>query len=90
MASGYRGAIVALMSPEPIRDFIISSHARFQMERRGVSDGVVRQVLGSPEQGFQTRRGRVVLHSRALLGAPGTMYLEQVLEGGPVRILTTG
>jgi uncharacterized protein YuzE len=30
---------VAKQSPEPTRDFIISSHARFQRERRGISDG---------------------------------------------------
>jgi len=56
------------MSPEAIHEFIISGHARFEMERRGISDEVVRQVLEFPEQRFQTRKGRVVLHSRLLLG----------------------
>jgi len=70
IASGYGDAIVALMSPEPVREFIISGHARFEMERREISDEVVRQVLESPEQRFQTRTGRVVLHSRVLWEHP--------------------
>src|SRR2546428_10951791 len=63
IASSYGDAIVALMSPEPIHEFIISGHARFEMERRGISDEVVRQVLESPEQRLQTLKGRVVLHT---------------------------
>jgi Domain of unknown function (DUF4258) len=80
-----------LPQAQPIRDFIISSHARLQMERRGISDGVVRQVLESAEQRFQTRRGRVVLHSRALLGAPATMYLVRVvvdIDRQPAEVVT--
>lgn len=70
IASRYGDAILALMDPEPVREFIISGHARFEIERRGISDEVVRQVLESPEQRFQTRKGRVVLHSRVLWERP--------------------
>ena len=91
IASGYGDAIVALTSPEPVREFIISGHARFEMERREISDEVVRQVLESPEQRFQTRTGRVVLHSRVLLGAPATMYLVRVVvdvDRRPAEVVT--
>jgi len=57
IASRHGDAIVALMSPEPTHEFIISGHARFEMERRGISDEVVRQVLESPEQRLRTLKG---------------------------------
>ena len=89
IASGYGDAIVALLSPEPMREFIISGHARFEMER--LSDAVVRQALESPEQRFQTLNGRVVLHSRVFLGAPATMYLVRVVvdvDRRPAEVVT--
>jgi Domain of unknown function (DUF4258) len=91
IANGYGDAIVARMSPEPVREFIISGHARFEMERRGISDEVVRQVLESAEQRFQTRKGRVVFHSRVLLGVPATMYLVRVVvdvDRRPAEVVT--
>ena len=91
IVSGYGAAILALMGPEPVREFIISGHARFEMERRGISDEVVRQVVESPEQQFQTRKGRVVLHSRMLLGTPATMYLVRVVvdvDRRPAEVVT--
>ena len=91
IASGYGDAIVALMSPEPIHEFIISGHVRFEMERRGISDEVVRRVLESPEQRLQTLKGRVMLHSRVLLGAPATMYRVRVVvdvDRRPAEVVT--
>jgi hypothetical protein len=91
IVSGYGNAILARMSPEPVREFIISGHARFEMERRGISDEVVRQVLESPEQQFQTRKSRVVLHSRVLLGTSSTMYLVRVVvdvDRRPAEVVT--
>lgn len=61
------------------------------MERRGILDGVVRQVLESPEQLFQTRKGRVVLHSRVHLEAPATMSLVRVVvdaDRRPAEVVT--
>ena len=38
------------MKPEPLGKFLIKDHARFQMERRQISEEQVRQVLTAPEQ----------------------------------------
>ena len=68
-------ALVTLMRPAPIADFVISGHARFDMERRSIPDEVVQQILASPEQRFRVREGRVVLDSRLMMGTPAKMYL---------------
>jgi len=48
-----------LMPSERIREFVISGHALFEMERRGVADDVVRQVRESAEQRSPLHAGRV-------------------------------
>jgi hypothetical protein len=50
--------------PEPIRDYVISPHARRGIARRGLSLAAIRAVLTSPEQRWEIRPGRAVLQSR--------------------------
>jgi len=79
------------MRPAPIDDFLISGHVRLEMERRGISDEVVRRVLATPEQRFPIRSGRIVLHSRLMLGSPATMYLVRVVvdvDRRPAEVVT--
>lgn len=79
------------MCPEPIGDFVVSGHARLEMERRGISDEAVRQVLIAPEQRFTIRGGRIVLQSRLMLGAPAAMYLVRVIvdiDRRPAEVVT--
>jgi hypothetical protein len=72
-------------------DFIVSSHARAQMERRGITHDVVQRILSSPEQRLPVREGRVVFHSRIGMGRPSKMYLLRVfvdIDREPRRIVT--
>ncbi len=55
--------------PEPIIEYVLTPHAAFQMERRGVSESVVEQVLSAPEQREAVRPGRDVLQSRMAFGS---------------------
>jgi hypothetical protein len=48
------------------------------MERRGLSEAIVRQVLSHPEQREEVRPGRVVVQSRIALGEPPRLYLIRV------------
>ncbi len=46
---------------DPIAEFVVTPHAAFEMERRGIDEATVRWVLGGPEQRQAVRPGRDVL-----------------------------
>jgi hypothetical protein len=74
---------------EPIVDYIVTPHAAFEMERRGVADEMLRRVLGEPEQRLSVRPGREVLQSRAVLA--GKTYLIRVfvdVDCSPAEVVT--
>lgn len=48
----------------PIKNYILTDHARFEMARRQVSEDIVAQVLGAPEYTETVRPGRAVYQSR--------------------------
>ena len=52
------------MKPEPLGKFLIKDHARFQMERRQISEDQVRQVLTAPEQVIDEGGSRYVYQSK--------------------------
>jgi len=41
------------MRPDSIGEFVISGHARLEMQRRDVTDDMVQQVVASAEQRFR-------------------------------------
>ena len=53
--------------PEPVRRYVITPHAAFEMQRRRVAATTVRSVLAAPEQRYPVRSGRDVLQSKILL-----------------------
>ncbi len=67
------------MPPEPIGDFVISAHARAEMDRRGITGNIVWKVVTAAEQRFQVSDSRIILHSRIMMGSPRTMYLVRVI-----------
>ena len=76
---------------EPIADYIITDHARFEMERRGLPDNAVRRVLGAPEQRMEVREGRVVLQALVTEGEPPKAYLLRVfvdVDRKPAEVVT--
>ena len=74
---------------EPVDNYLVTSHAAFEMRRRGIEEGVVRQVLAAPEQRDAVRPGRDVLQSR--IAFAGKTYLLRVfvdIDRDPAEIVT--
>lgn len=75
--------------PEPIVGFILTPHAVFELQRRGLDEAIVRQVLAAPEQRDTVRLGRDVLQSR--LEIEGKRYLVRVfvdIDRRPAEVVT--
>ena len=62
----------------PFKPIDISGHARFEMQRRGISRAEVEQVIRSPEQVLPSRKGREIYQSR--IGARGRLLLRVVVK----------
>jgi len=79
------------VKPDPVADYVISEHARFEMNRRGLTEDAVRLVLSSPEQRIDIRPGRVVFQSRITMDEPAKTYLVRVLvdiDREPAEVVT--
>ncbi len=79
------------MSAEPVKEFVISEHAAFEMERRGLGVELVRSVLSAPEQRIEVRPGRVVLQSRRPMGESAKTCLVRVfidVDRRPAEVVT--
>lgn len=61
---------------EPITEYTISGHAADEMQRRGLGESDIRQVLSAPESRETVRQGRDVLQSRVVL--EGVTFLVRV------------
>ena len=66
------------MQPESIINFIFTPHAKFEMQRRGLSEDIVNGILKKPEQRVPMRPGRVVFQSRVKMEEHGNLYLIRV------------
>jgi hypothetical protein len=74
---------------EPIDTYLVTSHAAFEMRRRGIEEGAVRRILAAPEQRHTVRAGRDVLQSR--IAFAGKMYLLRVfvdIDRDPAEVVT--
>jgi hypothetical protein len=74
---------------KPLDNYVITSHSAFEMRRRGIEEGVVRQVLAAPEQRHAVRPGRDVLQSR--MAFAGKTYLPRVfvdIDRDPAEVVT--
>ncbi len=74
-----------------VKEYRLTDHARFQMERRGVEGSDVARVLSAPEQAEVVRPGRVVYQSRFERGKAGRVYLLRVVvdvEREPAEVVT--
>lgn len=65
------------MKPEPLREYVVTDHAAFEMKRRGIPPRQVQDVLERPEQRLTVREGRDVLQSR--MSVSGRRYLIRVV-----------
>ena len=64
--------------PDPVHGAVITPHARFEIDRRGMSEDIVRSVLMRPEQSEEALPGRMILQSRVSMGSPTRVYLVRV------------
>ena len=74
---------------EAIKDYGLTSHAAFELERRGIGETVVGRVLAAPEQRHAVRAGRDVLQSRIAFEAK--TYLVRVfvdVDREPAEVVT--
>jgi hypothetical protein len=61
-----------------MKKIIFSDHARFQMQRRGISEKDVRGIIQDPGQTEKVRAGRVVFQSQLVIGEPAKKFLVRV------------
>jgi hypothetical protein len=79
------------MKPRPITDYVLTPHARVELERRSLSEDTVRAILTQPEQQLEVRPGRVVLQSRISGGRAGKVFLVRVvvdIDRNPAEVVT--
>jgi hypothetical protein len=67
------------MNPVPIREFVLTGHALFEMGRRGLTEEAVVGVLRQPEQRWELRPGRHILQSKVTAGEPPRAYIVRVI-----------
>ena len=85
------GAHHGTQSMAKIVEHHITDHARFEMERRGISEAEIARVLSAPEQSDLVRPGRVVYQSRMEYEEPGRIYLLRVfvdIDRQPAEVVT--
>ena len=65
-------------APKSIKIYRLTDHAKTEMERRGITEEQVANVLLAPEQSEPVREGREVYQSRFKLGEPIKNFLIRV------------
>lgn len=69
--------------------YVITPHARFEMERRGIDAGTVEHVVKNPGQRLPAREGREVLQSQ--INLEGKIYIVRIIvetERQPMEVVT--
>ncbi len=73
----------------PILEFVLTPHASFELQQRGLDETMIRQVLADPEQRIPVRPGREVAQSVFELGE--RRYLVRVfvdVDRSPAEVVT--
>jgi hypothetical protein len=76
---------------EPLKEFVITAHAAFELQRREIAKKTVQQVLSAPEQRHEVRPGRDVFQAKISLGEPSKTYLVRVfvdIDREPAEVVT--
>jgi hypothetical protein len=68
-----------LLSCPPLEEFVITDHARFEMERRGISEDEVSWVLRAPDQTEEPRPARCIYQKRTTGPKEDKAYLLRVI-----------
>ncbi len=75
----------------PPAEYRLTNHARFEMERRGISEAEIAQVLSAPDQVDLVRPGRAVYQSRMGFGESRQTYLLRIfvdIDREPAEVVT--
>jgi hypothetical protein len=57
---------------------IVTGHALHQMQRRSISEDLVKNIIEAPEQSEEVRPGRLVLQSKIMMGEPPSQFVIRV------------
>ncbi|HLG51288.1 MAG TPA: DUF4258 domain-containing protein [Chloroflexota bacterium] len=79
------------MAGDSIETYVITDHARIEMQRRGITEAEVAAVLAAPEQCEAVRPQRLVFQSRVEQGDPPRTYLIRVfvdVDRTPPEVVT--
>ena len=79
------------MRARPIKRYVITPHASFEMRRRGVDEETVQRVLATPGQRIRIRPGRDVLQSKVMAGDPPKTSLVRIfvdVDRRPAEVVT--
>ncbi len=71
--------------------YVLTDHARWEMQRRGITEADVATVLQAPEQQEEIRPGRCVYQSQFYLGQPPKAFLLRVFvdtDRNPPEVVT--
>ena len=61
-----------------LQNYVLTDHARWEMQRRSITEAHVTAILTAPEQREEIRPGRCVCQSRLIFGEPPKVYLVRV------------
>lgn len=74
-----------------LQNYKLTDHARWEMQRRSITEAHVAAVLAAPEQREEIRPGRCVYQSRLTFGEPPKVYLVRVfvdMDRDPPEVVT--
>ena len=76
--------------PAPARNYFFTEHALFEMNRRRLTEQLVRSVLAQPEQELVIRPGRIVLQSRVVMEEEKTFLVRIFVDvdHDPAEVVT--
>ena len=72
--------------------YVVTDHARQEMQRRSILEVEIAAVLAAPEQSHEVRPGRCVYQSRVAVEGTSRAYLLRVfvdIDREPPRVVTT-
>jgi len=61
-----------------VLNYVLTDHARLEMQRRGITEANIATVLTAPEQSEEIRPGRCAYQSKMTLDDPSRVYLLRV------------
>ena len=77
--------------PDGLQAYILTEHAREEMQRRGISETLVAAVLRAPGQRRTARPGRDVFQALIDVGDPPTSYVVRIfvdIDRVPAEVVT--